>query len=105
MKRQVAGLVILQLADLASTWRGLALGAGEGNPAAAAALGAGALPVLAVKALAVLVVVGLAGILWCSRDQHRELNRVQALVALRFACVGMLALVSWNVWTTWTVQP
>lgn len=101
MKRQVVALAALQLADLASTWRGLGLGASEGNPAAAAALGAGPLPVLALKALAVLVVVALAGVLWRSRDQHRELNRVQALVALRFSCAGMLAVVSWNVWVGW----
>lgn len=103
MKRQVVALVLLQAADLASTWRGLALGAGEGNPAAAAALGAGPVPVLALKLAAVLVVVGLAGVLWRSRDQHRELNRVQALVALRFSCAGMLALVAWNVWVGWLV--
>lgn len=104
IKRQVVALAVLQVADLASTCRGLSLGAAEGNPAAAAALGAGPLPVLALKLMAVLVVVALASILWRSRDRHRELNRVQALVALRFSCAGMLALVAWNVWVGW-LQP
>lgn len=97
MKRQLVALVVLQAADVFTTVQGIQAGAVEQNPVGVWVLGAGWLGLVAVKAAGLVVIAGIAWLLW----RGTELNRVQALVGLRFSCSFMLAVVSWNVWVGW----
>lgn len=94
LKRQLLALVLLQGMDVFTTMQGLGAGAVEQNPVGVIVLSGGWVGLALAKLLGTGAIAGIAWVMW----QGSELNRVQALVGLQFACSLMLAVVSWNFW-------
>ena len=94
MRRQLVGLVVLQVLDLWTTWRGLGMGAVEGNPVGQAALASGFSFLVVAKLAGTLLVVCIGWLLWSGSD----VNKRQAVVGLQVGCAFMVAVVGWNSW-------
>jgi hypothetical protein len=79
-------LALSQVADLATTWRSLAVGLQENNPIVAAALSSGQLPLYALVKLALVCALGIVLLG----------GRPAALVGTRFVVLAFLLIAAGN---------
>lgn len=91
MIRWAAGLIVLQLLDVLTTYIGLARGASEANPVGVILLGAGPWLLIVAK------VAGTGLILYvCARIAEKPGGPPWARAGLVWSCFVMVGVVLWN---------